>query len=72
MLAWIASDRCASEPANVVDVFKATQLVVDAWRKVSNDTIKNCVAKCGVVGQPAEGDSELNKEFIDRFKELTL
>ena len=41
----------ASDIAEGIDILQATLWVTDAWKEVSVETIKNCLAKCGVTEQ---------------------
>ena len=71
VLARIANDRFASEIANAVDILQAITWTAAAWKEVTEDTIKNCFVKCGIVEQTVEGNDELDEEFDYLFKELT-
>ena len=68
----ISNDRSASDIAKDFDIPQGITWVAAPWKEVSEMTIKNCFAKCGIVQQSVENDeSELNDEFSELFKELT-
>ena len=67
MLARIADDRSGYEIANEIDVILAIEWITNA--QISKDTIKNCIAKCGVVDHPARIDDD--EEFKNLFEELS-
>ena len=72
VIARISNDCSASDIAKEVDILQAITWVAAAWKEVSETTIKNCFAKCGIVQQVVENDeSELDDEFAELFKELT-
>ena len=41
----------ASDTAKSIDILQATLWVADAWKEASVETIKNCLAKCGITEQ---------------------
>ena len=72
VIAGISNDRSASDIAKVVKIFEAITWVAAAWKEISETTINNCFAKCGIVQQIVANDkSELDDEFAELFKELT-
>ena len=54
VLARIQEDASAIQIVKGVDVLVAIQWLQEAWKKVTNLTIKNCFEKCGI-----KGDNEL-------------
>ena len=72
VIARISNDRSAPDIAKEVDILQAITWVAAAWKEVSETTIKNCFAKCGIVQQVAENDeSKLDDKFAELFKEIT-
>ena len=64
VIARVSNDRSASDIAKKVDILQAITWVATAWKEVSETTIKNCFAKCGIIQQVVENDaSELDDEF---------
>ena len=66
----INDDSFASEIPKDIDILQAITWVVDAWKEVRIETIKNCFAKCGITEQTSEDeddivDEELNVLFND-------
>ena len=48
MLSRIQEDASATEIVKGVDVLMAIRWIQDAWKEVTNSTIKNCFEKCGI------------------------
>ena len=72
VIAGISNNRSASDIAKEVNIFEAITWVAAAWKKISETTINNCFAKCGIVQQiVANGKSELDDEFAELSKKLT-
>ncbi|XP_057308163.1 tigger transposable element-derived protein 6-like [Hydractinia symbiolongicarpus] len=73
VLARIQENKSATEIIKSVDILMAIQWVQDAWKEVTNLTIKNCFEKCGVVQGESElmEDKEDDLEFEALVKELT-
>ena len=72
MISRITNDLSASDIAKEVDILQAITWVAAAWNEVTEKTIRNCFAKCGILEQTAENDdAELDGEFPELFKELT-
>ncbi|XP_057303197.1 tigger transposable element-derived protein 6-like [Hydractinia symbiolongicarpus] len=73
VLARIQENKSATEIIKSVDILMAIQWVQDAWKEVTNLTIKNCLEKCGVVQGESElmEDQEDDLEFEALVKELT-
>ena len=73
VLARIQEDASATEIVKGVDVLMAIRWLQEAWKEVSNVTIKNCFEKCGVKGEgdlmEVEDDDDL--EFEALVKEFT-
>ena len=68
----ISNDPSASDITKKVDILQAITWVAAAWKEVSETTIKNSFARCGIVQHVVETDkSELDDEFVELFKELT-
>ena len=72
IIARISNDRSASDIAKEVDILQAVTWVAATWKEVSETTINNCFANCGIVQQLVENDeSELDDKFAELFKEPT-
>ena len=72
VIARISNDRSASDITKKADILQAITWVAAAWKEVSETTIKNSFARCGIVQHVVENDkSELDDEFVELFKELT-
>ena len=72
VISRIKNDLSASDIAKEVDILQAITWVAAAWNEVTEKTIRNCFAKCGILKQTAENDdAELDGEFAELFKELT-
>ena len=72
VISRITNDLSASDIAKEVDILQAITWVAAAWNEVTEKTIRNCFAKCGILEQTAENDdAELDGEFAELFKELT-
>ena len=72
MISRITNDLSASDIAKEVDILQAITWVAAAWNEVTEKTIRNCFAKCGILAQTAENDdAELDGEFAELLKELT-
>ena len=72
VISRITNDLSASDIAKEVDIIQAITWVAAAWNEVTEKTIRNCFAKCGILEQTAENDdAELDGEFAELFKELT-
>ena len=72
VISRITNNLSASDIAKEVDVLQAITWVAAAWNDVTEKTIGNCFAKCGILEQTAENDdAELGGEFAELFKELT-
>ena len=72
VISRITNDLSASDIAEEVDILQAITWVTAAWNEVTEKTIRNCFAKCGILEQTAENDdAELDGEFAELFKELT-
>ena len=65
VLAQISDDWNVYEMVNEVYVIQAIEWIKSAWKEVSKDSIKNCLAKCGVVEQPAniDGDKDVDENL---------
>ena len=48
VLSRIQEDASATEIVKGVDVLMAIRWIQDAWKEVTNSTIKNCFEKCGI------------------------
>lgn len=70
VLARIAENRGASEIVSTVDIVQAIQWVFNSWNEVSSETIMNCFAKYGIVGETTECSDEINVDFAQLFNEL--
>lgn len=73
VLSRIREDASATEIVKGVNVLMAIQWIQEAWKEVTNSTIKNCFEKCGI-----KGDDELMEveeaddlEFEALVKEFT-
>ena len=72
VISRITNDLSASDIAKEVDILQAITWVAASWNEVTEKTIRNCFAKCGILEQTAENDdAELDGEFAELFKELT-
>lgn len=72
VIARIKEDLLASEIAKEIDVLQAIEWVVKAWEEVTDETIKNCFAKCGFTKEISEiEDDVVDEEFNALFEELT-
>ena len=72
VISRITNDLMASDIAKEVDILQAITWLAAAWNEVTEKTIRNCFAKCGILEQTAENDdAELDGEFAELFKELT-
>ena len=70
--ARISNDRSVSDIAKEVGILQAITWVAATWKEVSETTIKNSFAKCGIVQQTVKNDeAELDDEFAELFEELT-
>ena len=74
VLARIQEDASTTQIVKGADVLVAIQWIQEAWKEVSNSTIKNCFEKCGIKGDnelmEAEKDDDL--EFEALAKEFTM
>ena len=70
VLARIDGDHCASEIANAVDVIQAIRWAATSWDELTESTIRNYFAKCGITQQLVADDEDLEQEFADLAKEL--
>ena len=62
---------CASEITKDIDILQAITWVADTWKEVSDETIKNCFAKCGITEQTSENEDDIvDEEFNELFNEL--
>lgn len=52
----LTSSSTAIEISAKVNVLQAITFVADSWRKISNDTIRNCFSKCGFKHLVSEKD----------------
>ena len=62
IIARINDDLFAIEIAKGIDILPAITWVVDAWKEVSVETIKNCFAKCGITEQTSKDEDDLVDE----------
>ena len=73
VLARIQEDASATQIVKGVDVLVAIRWLQEAWKEVTNLTIKNCFEKCGIKGDnelmEVEEDDDL--EFEALVKEFT-
>ena len=73
VLARILEDASTAEIVKGLDVLVAIRWIQEAWKEVSNSTIKNCFEKCGIKGD--NGTMEVEKddhlEFEALVKEFT-
>ena len=67
----IVDDLFASEIAKGIDFLQAIEWVVDTWKKVIVETIKNCFAKYGIAEETVEDeDGIVDEEFNALLKGL--
>ena len=67
MISRITNDLSASDIAKEVDILQTITWVAAAWNEVTEKTIRNCFAKCGILEQTAEND---DAELDGKFPEL--
>ena len=72
-LARIQEDASTTQIVKGVDVLVAIRWIQEAWKEVSNSTIKNCFEKCGIKGdiELMEVKKDDNLEFECLVKEFT-
>ena len=73
MLSRIREDTSATQIVKGVDVLMAIRWLQEAWKEVTNLTIKNCFEKCGIKGDDElmEGQDDDDLEFEALVRELT-
>ena len=73
VLARILEDASTAEIVKGLDVLVAIRWIQEAWKEVSNSTIKNCFEKCGIKGDngPMEVEKDDHLEFEALVKEFT-
>ena len=73
MLARIQEDASATQIVKGVDVLVAIRLLQEAWKEVTNLTIKNCFKKCGIKedNELMEVEQDDDLEFEALVKEFT-
>ena len=63
MLVSIQKDASATQIAKGVDVAVDIRWLQNAWKEVTNLTIKNCFEKCGIKGDNELIEDEENDDF---------
>ena len=73
MLSRIREDTSATQIVKGVDVLAAIRWLQEAWKEVTNLTIKNYFEKCGIKGDDElmEGQEDDDLEFEALVRELT-
>ena len=71
VIARINDDLTASAIAKGIDILQAITWVADSWKEVSDETVKNCFAKCGITDQIGQDEDDLvDEEFNSLFNDF--